>query len=110
MPFKKGQSGNHAGRAKSTNYKISAEQRDFMRGLLLKNKEKFELQLEKMEGKDFLQNYFMLMQYVIPKPSTAPIKEVPELEVFVAMTPEERQAAVEEIRESLRNEEGEGEE
>ncbi len=29
MPFKKGESGNPAGRAKGTNYKISAEQRDF---------------------------------------------------------------------------------
>lgn len=101
MPFKKGQSGNPAGRAKGTNYKISAEQRDFLRDYLLKNKKKFERELEKMEGKDFIQNYITLMQYVLPKPATAEIKEVPQLEQFIAMTPEERQVAMEEIRESI---------
>lgn len=104
MPFKKGQSGNPAGRAKGSTYKMSAEQREFLREFLIENKNKFVLQLKKMEGKDFVQNYITLMQYVLPKPSTAPIKEVPKLEEFIAMTPEERQVAMEKIRESLYNE------
>ncbi len=104
MPFKKGQSGNPAGRAKAANYKMSAEQRDFLRELLIENKEKFKLQLEKLEGKDFVQHYTILMQYVLPKPAVAEIKEVPKLEEFIAMTREERQAAVDEIQESMKNE------
>lgn len=43
------------------------------------------------------------MQYIIPKPATAELKEVPELEEFIAMTPEERQAVMQEIQESIIN-------
>ena len=104
MPFQKGQSGNPAGRTKGSNYKMSAEHRDFLRDLLRKNKEKFERQLEELTGRDFIQTYTSLMQYVLPKPATAELKEVPKLEEFIAMTPEERQVVIEEIRESLNNE------
>jgi len=104
MPFQKGESGNPAGRIKGSNYKMSAEHRDFLRELLRKNKEKFERQLEELTGRDFIQIYTALMQYVLPKPATAELKEVPQLEEFIAMTPEERQVVIEEIRESLRNE------
>jgi uncharacterized protein YlxP (DUF503 family) len=103
MPFQKGQSGNPAGRTKGSNYKMSTEQRDFLRYLLRKNKEKFELQLEELKGRDFIHTYATLMQYVLPKPATAEVKEVPQLEEFIAMTPEERQVAMEEIRESINN-------
>jgi len=104
MPFKPGQSGNPAGKAKGNTYKISAEQRDFLREFLLKNKRKLVNQLKKMEGKDFVQNYITLMQYVLPKPATAPVKEVPQLEEFIAMTPEERQVVINEVQDSLNNE------
>jgi hypothetical protein len=104
MPFKPGQSGNPAGKAKGNTYKISTEQRDFLRKFLIKNKRKLVNQLKDMKGKDFVQNYIILMQYVLPKPATAEVKEVPELEEFIAMTPEERQAVTEEIRESLGDE------
>jgi hypothetical protein len=57
-----------------------------------------------LSEKDFVQTYVTLMQYTLPKPSNIEIKEVPELEEFIAMTPEERQVAIEEVRESLRNE------
>ncbi len=101
MPFKKGQSGNPAGKAKSTHYKINAEQRDFLRQFLLDNKEKLLKELKKMEGKEFAHYYITLMNYVLPKPATAEIKEVPKLEEFIAMTIEERQNTIEEIRESI---------
>jgi uncharacterized protein YlxP (DUF503 family) len=101
MPFKKGQSGNPAGRAKGDTYKMSTEQRNFLRDVLRKNKRKFILQLKDMKGKDFVQNYIILMQYVLPKPATAPVKEVPELEEFIAMTPEERQVVMNDIRDNL---------
>ena len=70
MPFKKGQSGNPAGRAKSTKYKINAEQRDFLRAFLLENKEKLILQLKNLEGKDFIHYYVTLMNVSI-RPSTS---------------------------------------
>ncbi len=107
MPFKKGQSGNPVGRVKGNNYKINAEQRDFLRDQLRKHKRKFELLLGKMECNDFMNHYFTLMQYVLPKPATAVLKEVPKLEEFIAMTGEERQAVVDEVQESLNKEQSE---
>ena len=104
MPFKPGESGNPAGKAKGNTYKISAEQRDFLRKFLIKNKRKLVLQLKDMKGKDFVQNYIILMQYVLPKPATTPVKEVPELEEFIAMTPEERKVVIDDVQEYLNEE------
>ncbi len=38
------------------------------------------------------------MQYVLPKPATAPIREVPQLEEYIVMALEERQAVIEEVQ------------
>jgi Family of unknown function (DUF5681) len=106
MPFKKGDIGNPNGRPKGSTNKISAEYRDYLRHLLLskKKKQKLEEELNKLTGRDYLKFYIALMQYIIPKPATAELKEVPELEEFIAMTPEERQTVIEEIQESIKNE------
>jgi hypothetical protein len=106
MPFKKGEITNPSGRPKGSTNKISTEHRNYLRGLLLgkKKKQKLEIALDKLEGKDYLKFYIALMQYIIPKPATAELKEVPELEEFIAMTPEERQVVIQEIQESLEKE------
>ena len=108
MPFKKGEITNPNGRPKRllNQNKISTEHRNYLRGLLLgkKKKQKLEIALDNLEGKDYLKFYIALMQYIIPKPATAELKEVPELEEFIAMTPEERQDVIQEIQESLEKE------
>lgn len=54
-----------------------------------------------MKGRGYVQAYISLMHYILPKPATAELKEVPQLEEFIAMTPEERQVAMNEIRDSI---------
>jgi hypothetical protein len=103
MPFKKGESGNPAGKAKGTTNKISAKTREYLRDYLLENQDKFEKEMNRMKGRSYALTYIALMQYILPKPSPAELKEVPKLEEFIAMTPEERQVAMEEIRESINN-------
>jgi hypothetical protein len=46
----------------------------------------------------------LLMQYVLPKPATAEIREVASLEEFIAMTPEERQVEMNAIQDWLNKE------
>ncbi len=103
MPFKKANNANPTGRPKGATNKISAEQREFLREFLLENKPKLKSEMLKMKGRSYVYAYIALMHYILPKPAVAELKEVPDLESFIAMTPEERQLAMEEIRESLHN-------
>ncbi len=104
MPFKKGKVTNPTGRPKGATNKISAETRDYLRDYLIANKEKFEDEMNKMHGRSYALTYLAMMQYILPKPATAELKEVPKLEAFIAMTKEERQAIIDEVQENLKNE------
>ncbi len=67
MPFKEGQSGNENGRPKGSANKETKQLREFLANVLDNNRDKFEDELNKLEGKDYINAVSNLMEYCTPK-------------------------------------------
>lgn len=67
MAQPKGKTGNPNGRPKGSPNKITATAREWISGLIDKNRKQIERDLKRLEPKDRLQMLEKLMQYVIPK-------------------------------------------
>ncbi len=102
--FKTGKSGNPAGRPKGSENKISSQLREFLGECLTENQAKFKASLKKLEDKDFTKMYLEMMQYVTPKLRQTEVKDVPTLEAFLTMSPEERTETIEQLKKTLKNE------
>ncbi len=98
MPFKKGESGNPKGRPDGSGNKTSSQLREFLGEILFENRERFQKSFEKLSDKDFAKLYLETMQFVTPKLRQTDLKEIPTLEAFLGMTPEERKERINELR------------
>lgn len=67
MAQPKGKTGNPNGRPKGSPNKITATAREWISGLIDKNRKQIERDLKRLEPKERLQMLEKLMQYVIPK-------------------------------------------
>jgi hypothetical protein len=101
MAFKKGDKNiNRTGRPKgAVNY---AELRAFLGEFLEDNKEKFVVECRKLKGMAFTKVYLEAMQYTTPKMKQVEIKDVPPLEAFINMSPDERQEVYNKLKEGLK--------
>lgn len=76
MPFKKGQSGNASGRPKGAKGKIRTSVRDYIKGIIDDNREKFESDLKSLATKDRVDVMVKLMGFVVPKPQSIVLQDV----------------------------------
>lgn len=66
MPFKKGQSGNLKGKPKGAN-KRTLLLKNFAQIIVEQGTDKFNEELDKLKGKDYVYAFMNLMEYVKPK-------------------------------------------
>ena len=101
--FRKGKSGNPAGKPKGTQNKATTDLRTWINILINKNLPKIEKDLESLDSKDRLQVIERLIQYCIPKQQAISVEaqiqaEYSELEKLIEKMPD---AAVEQITQRL---------
>lgn len=76
MPFKKGESGNVSGRPKGARGKTTKNVREFIKGIIDKNRAKINADLRQLEPKERLDVIVKLMAYVCPKPQSIVLQDI----------------------------------
>jgi hypothetical protein len=75
MPFKKGKSGNLKGKPKGVKSSKSLILESFTEAIVEGGIEKFQIELNKLTGKDYVSTYLALLEYVKPKLARQEIKQ-----------------------------------
>lgn len=95
MPFKKGESGNPAGKPQGTRNKTTRQMRDLISGFLADNFEDVVEAFEELKPREKVKAYVDLLQYAIPKMQSTQLKSD-----FEAMTDEELEELVKTLNEN----------
>jgi flagellin-specific chaperone FliS len=74
MPFTRGVSGNINGRPFGTPNKVTQEHREFIQSIIDKLKDKIEIELDRLKGKDYIHAITSLLEFVLPKLSRTELK------------------------------------
>lgn len=76
MPFQKGVSGNRGGRGLGTPNKVTQMQREFIQKILDNQTGRFEKELSRLKGIDYVKAILGLIEFTVPKLSRAEIKNI----------------------------------
>ena len=99
MPFKAGVSGNPKGRPKGAKNKIESEVKGLVSGFLESDYQKFEREMGKLEGKDYVTAYLKLLEYELPKK-----RQQEDVIDFSNLTEEQAAKVIDKLAEQLKNE------
>lgn len=83
MPFKKGESGNPNGRNEGSKNKKTQQWIEFSEYCLNSGLSKFEKELNKLKGKDFVNAFTNLLEFHKPKLTRGEIKETGTLRIII---------------------------
>jgi hypothetical protein len=75
MPYKKGKSGNVKGKPKGVKSKKTIILEAFVQAIAEGGVEKFQIELNKLTGKDYVTSYLALLEYVKPKLARQEVKQ-----------------------------------
>lgn len=87
------------GRCKGTPNKSTAITKEWIKGVLLDNREEFEARLQKLSAADYVKNYLTLLSFVAPKMQAINVQQQSEEErsMFIALLKDAPDEAVEAI-------------
>lgn len=89
------------GRKKGTPNKDTATLREKINNLLEDQWETVLSDMRKLSPKERIDTYTRLMEYSLPKLSRTEVRELTSLEDFVAMSPQERQLKIMELKKQI---------
>ncbi len=114
MGLQKGKTNNPGGRPKGTPNRNTTEMKEWVNGLLNKNKKQFEKDLKAVDPEKRLAIIEKLLQYTLPKQQSISIEaqisaEYAELERLLESAPEEAIERISERIKSIRDQQNENE-
>ena len=92
------------GRKKGTPNKETKALRERITALLDNRWEDFLNDLDKLSEKERVDTVIRLLEYALPKLSRSEVRELTSLEDFVAMTPQERQQKIMDLKRQINDE------
>ncbi len=100
--FEPGQSGNPAGKKKGTLNKVTHIRKENLQKLIESiERDHLEADIQNLSARDRVKIYLAAHEYLVPKLGRVEVQEVTEIQELLLMSPEERVAEIQRIKEQL---------